>query len=58
MKKGLPSAHYIAIAAKDLREAAHYNICMRHHVNIQKVANRFIHNHRKIISVGKSTNPG
>lgn len=54
----LPAAHHVAIAAEDLREAAHYNVRMRHHVDIQEVANSFVYNNRKVEMIRQSTNPG
>ena len=55
MEIRLPAAHDIAIATKDLSEATYYNICMRHHVDIQEVPDRLVYHDCEVESIRKST---
>jgi hypothetical protein len=51
LRGNLPAAHDITIAAKNLRQAAHDNICMWQYRDIEKVSNRLINHNSKTILI-------
>ena len=48
----LPPAHYVTVSAKHLGQTASYHISIWKHVDIQKIADRFINDDGEIVFVG------
>lgn len=53
-----PSAHGVCITAKDLGQAAHNDVCMLQHVDIDEVSNGLVYDDQEIILICKGTEEG
>ena len=53
----MPSTHDIAVSTEYLSKATYHHIRPREHVDIQKIANRFVDHHGEPELVRKATDP-
>lgn len=58
MARYLPPAHSVCVAAKDLGQAAHNDVCMLQHVDIDEVSDGLIYDDHEIIFICEGTEDG
>ena len=53
----LPAAHHVAVSTENLCKTADHNIRVRKDMHIEKIADRFVDDDTKIITVGELSDP-